>query len=154
MMPQTSNFGTFEYTGDTLRHTYENGFGFYAQDAFHVTPRLVLNYGLRWDYYGVVAERNHFFSDFIPSTGLLEQVGPGGLSNLYNPDKKDFAPRVSVVWDGPAKEGLSFGPARHVLRRFLARHGAGPSALPAFFAPGPAYNNFPAIPRSDPDGEP
>ena len=68
MIPNsTGGFGIFDYTGDTLRHTYQNGFGFYFQDAYHVTPRVVLNYGLRWDYYGVVAERNHLFSDFIPS---------------------------------------------------------------------------------------
>ncbi len=147
MMPQTSNFGTFDYTGDTLRHTYENGFGFYAQDAFHVTPRLVLNYGLRWDYYGVVAERNHFFSDFIPSTGLLEQVGPGGLSNLYNPDKKDFSPRASVVWDATGK-------GRTVIRAgyglffdaFSQDMMLGHLPYPTFFAPGPAYNNFPGDP--------
>ena len=99
MIPQTSEFGAFDYTGYTRRHTYQNGFGFYFQDAYHVTPHLVLNYGMRWDYYAIVAEKNHLFSDFIPSTGDLAQVGPGGLSDLYNPDKKDFSPRASIVWD-------------------------------------------------------
>ncbi|MGA9390962.1 MAG: TonB-dependent receptor [Candidatus Sulfotelmatobacter sp.] len=143
MMPQTSSFGTFDYTGNTLRHTYENGFGFYAQDAYHVTPRLVVNYGLRWDYYGVVAERNHLFSDFLPSTGTLEQVGPGGLPNLYNPDKKDFSPRASVVWDVTGK-GKTVVRAGYGLffDAFSQDMALGHLPYPTFFAPGPAYNNI------------
>jgi hypothetical protein len=143
MIPSTSNFGTFDYTGNTLRHTDENGFGFYAQDAYHVTPRLVVNYGMRWDYYGVVAERNHFFSDFIPSTGLLEQVGPGGLPNLYNPDKKDFSPRASIVWDvtGKGKTVIRAGYGLF-FDAFSQDMALGHLPYPTFFAPGPAYNNF------------
>jgi hypothetical protein len=147
MIPSTSSFGTFDYTGNTMRHTYENGFGFYAQDAYHVTPRLVVNYGMRWDYYGVVAERNHLFSDFIPSTGLLEQVGPGGLSNLYNPDKKDFSPRASVVWDVTGK-GKTVVRAGYGLffDAFSQDMALGHLPYPTFFAPGPAYNNFTGTP--------
>ncbi len=147
MIPSTSSFGTFDYTGNTLRHTYQNGFGFYGQDAFHVSPRVVLNYGLRWDYNGVVAERNHLFSDFIPSTGLLEQVGPGGLPNLYNPIKTNFSPRASVAWDVTGK-------GRTVVRAgyglffdgFSQDMMLGHLPYPTFFAPGPAYNNFTGTP--------
>jgi hypothetical protein len=144
MAPQTSSFGLFSYTGDTLRHTYENGFGFYFQDAYHVTPHVVFNYGLRWDYYGVVAERNNLFSDFNPSAGTLQQVGgSGGLNGLYNPDKKDFSPRVSVVWDVNGKGntvlragyGLFFdGFSQDMMLGHLP--------YPTFYAPGPAYNNI------------
>jgi hypothetical protein len=144
MIPQSNNVdGVFDYTGNTHRHTYQNGVGLYYQDAFHVTPRLVFNYGLRWDYYGVVAERNHLFSDFIPSTGTLEQVGPGGLSSLYNPDKKDFSPRASIVWDVNGKGttvlrggyGLFFD-------AFSQDMMLGHLPYPTFYAPGPAYNNI------------
>ena len=34
--------GRFQYYGDSTRHTYENNFGFYAQDSFRVTPQLTL----------------------------------------------------------------------------------------------------------------
>jgi hypothetical protein len=146
LQPSSNNYSTFDYTGDTLRHTYENGFGFYAQDAFHVTPRVVLNYGMRWDYYGVVAERNNLFSDFIvssPGVGALQQVGPGGLPNLYNPDKKDFSPRVSMVWDvtGRGKTVIRAGYGLF-FDAFSQDMMLGHLPYPTFFAPGPAYNNI------------
>ena len=144
MIPQQSAFGTFDYTGNTLRHTYQNGIGFYAQDAFHVTPRLVLNYGLRWDYNGIVAEKNHQFSDFIPtstSTGTLTQVGSGGVSGLYKPDYKDFSPRVSMAWDATGK-GKTVVRAGYGLffDAFSQDMTLGHLPYPTFYAPGPAYN--------------
>ena len=143
MSPQTSAFGLFNYSGNTRRHTYQNGFGFYFQDAYHVAPHVVLNYGLRWDYYSVVAERNHLFSDFIPGTGALQQVGPGGLSSLYNPDKKNLSPRASIVWDVTGKgntvvrAGYGF-----FFDAFSQDMMLGHLPYPTFYAPGPAYNNI------------
>ena len=146
MIPQTSEFGAFDYTGYTRRHTYQNGFGFYFQDAYHVTPHLVLNYGLRWDYYGVVAERGHLFSDFVPtssSAGSLIQVASGGLSDLYNPDKKDFSPRASIVWDVTGK-GTTVIRAGYGLffDAFSQDMMLGHLPYPTYYAPGPAYNNI------------
>ncbi len=66
-----------------------------------MTPRFTLNYGLRWDYYGVVEEKNNLFSNFLvtsfdPVGGYrtaLAQVGSPGLSSLYKPDIQElFAP--------------------------------------------------------------
>jgi len=101
--------GGFQYFGDSTRHTYENNFGFYAQDSFRLTPHVTLNYGLRWDYFGVVQEKNNLLSnitnlDPVNDTFTLTQVGQPGLNSLYNPDKKDFAPRVSLAWDVAGKE--------------------------------------------------
>jgi hypothetical protein len=142
MIPQEGAFGLFSYTGNTARHTYQNGFGFYFQDAYHVTPHVVFNYGLRWDYYGVVAEKNHLFSDFLPASGTLQQVGgSGGLSGLYNPDKKDFSPRASVVWDvngkGSTVVRAGFGLFFDAFSQDMM---LGHLPYPTFYAPGPAYN--------------
>lgn len=131
----------FSYTGNTLRHTYQNGVGFYAQDSYRVNSRVTFNYGLRWDYYAVVAEKNHLFSDFIPSTGTLEMVGPGGLPGLYKPDRTNFSPRVSIAWDVTGKGktivrsgyGLFFD-------AFSQDMMLGHLPYPTFYAPGPAYN--------------
>jgi hypothetical protein len=146
MMPQQSAFGTFDYTGDTLRHTSQNGVGFYVQDAFRLTPRITLNYGLRWDYYAVVAEKNNRFSDFIPTSatsGSLVQVGSGGLSSLYKPDHKDFSPRVSIAWDvtGKGKTVVRSGYGLF-FDAFSQDMVLGHLPYPTFYAPGPAYNNI------------
>ena len=140
-VPSASALSTFNYTGLTRRHTYQNGFGFYAQDSFRLTPRVTLNYGLRWDYYAVVQEKNHLFSDFIPSTGTLTQVGPGGLPSLYKPDKKDFSPRASIAWDVTGK-GRTVVRAGYGLffDAFSQDMVLGHLPYPTFYAPGPAYN--------------
>ena len=82
------------------RHTFQNNFGFYAQDSFRLAPHLTLNYGIRWDYMGVIGEKNIFLSnvtdfDLADGTFTLTQVGQPGLSGLYNSDKKD-SPRAPV----------------------------------------------------------
>ena len=72
--------GGFQYFGNTARHTYENNFGFYAQDSFRIMPHLTLNYGIRWDYFGVMGEKNNLLSnvtnlDLTDETFTLTQVG-------------------------------------------------------------------------------
>ena len=137
----------FDYSGNSLRHTHENGYGLYIQDAYHVSPRVTFNYGLRWDYYGVVAEKDHLFSNFDTTSGQLVRVAPGGLSNLYKPDYKNFAPRASVAWD-------VFGTSKTVLRvgwgmfydAFSQDMFLGHLPYPTFYAPGPAYNNIGPFP--------
>ncbi len=85
--------------GDTNRNTYQNSHAFYVQDSYRLTRQLTLNYGLRWDYFGVIAEENNLFSNFNPASGVLSQVGTNGLSSLYQPDHRNFSPRASVAYD-------------------------------------------------------
>ncbi|MGB8473909.1 MAG: TonB-dependent receptor [Candidatus Acidiferrum sp.] len=55
---------------ETLNHSY---YGFYAQDQWRITPKLTLNYGLRYDF-------------------------EKGLSKQINPDYKGFQPRVGIAY--------------------------------------------------------
>ena len=140
--------GGFQYFGDSTRRTYEKSFGFYAQDSFRLTPRLTLNYGFRWDYFGVVREKNNLLSnitslDLANSDFTLTQVGQPGLSQLYNPDKKDFAPRVSLAWDvtgkGRTVVRAGFGMFYDAFSQDMV---LGHLPYSPFFDPGPAYNNI------------
>ncbi len=140
----------FQYFGNSTRHTFENNFGFYFQDGFRITPRLTLNYGLRWDYFGVVGEKNNLFSNITsisPAAGTgtftLTQVGQPGLSKLYNPDKKDFAPRISIAWDvtGKGKTVIRAGYGMF-FDSFSQDMVLGHLPYAPFFDPGPAYNNI------------
>jgi hypothetical protein len=55
---------------------------------------------LRWDYFGVVQEKDNLFFRFNPATDALQRVGvSGGPSNLYQPDYNNFAPRVAFAYD-------------------------------------------------------
>jgi outer membrane receptor protein involved in Fe transport len=138
----------FQYFGNTTRHTFENNYGLYFQDNFRLTPRLTLNYGLRWDYSGVVQEKNDLFSNFtlpasISEPFTLTQVGQPGLSQLYNPDKKDFAPRVSVAWDVAGK-GKTVVRAGYGIfyDAFSQDMVMGHFPYDGDDIPGPAYNNI------------
>ncbi len=44
-----------------------NYWGVYFQDDYHVTPKLTLNLGLRWEYFGQIIERYGAQSNFLPS---------------------------------------------------------------------------------------
>jgi hypothetical protein len=91
--------------GDTLRHTAENNHSVYIQDEFRWTPKLTVNYGLRWDYFGIVHEKNDLFYEMTAANGGTEvQIGsPGGPSGLYNPDYHGFAPRFGFAYDVTGK---------------------------------------------------
>jgi hypothetical protein len=141
-----------QYSGNTIRHTFENDYGLYFQDSFHLTSRVTLNYGVRWDYFGVIAEKNNLFSNFLVTSfdaatdtgvGALAQVGTSALPKLYEPDHRNFGPRASIAWD-------VFGNGKTVLRSGFGLFFDSTSQdmflghlpYPAFYAPGPAYANF------------
>jgi hypothetical protein len=85
--------------GNTRRHTVENNHGFYIQDSFRWTPRFTVNYGVRWDYFGVPSERSNLFYRFDPTgDGALNRVG-----QLYDKDYNNFAPRIGFAYDVTGK---------------------------------------------------
>src|SRR5208282_1685876 len=141
----------FQYFGNASRHTFENNFGFYVQDSYRLTPHLTFNYGLRWDYFGVVQEKNNLLSnvtsfDLANANFTLTQVGQPGLSSLYNPDKKNFAPRVSIAWDvtGKGKTVVRAGLGMFY-DAFSQDMVMGHLPYSPYFDPGPAFNNVPGI---------
>ena len=79
--------------GNSSRQTFQNNNSLYLQDSFHVSPHVTLNYGLRWEYFGVIGEKQNRFSILSPA-GTLTQV-----NQLYPKDFNNFAPRASVAWD-------------------------------------------------------
>jgi len=85
-------------TGDSGRFTFQNNHGFYFQDDFTASSRLTLNYGLRWDFMGVIGEGQNRLS-ILDANGELVQVGSGGLARLYPRDLNNFAPRATAVYD-------------------------------------------------------
>jgi hypothetical protein len=71
---------------------------FFAQDSWQVNKRLVLNYGLRYEYQSPYVEENDNLSNFDPATRSYLLAGRGGNSRtLVNPDKNNFMPRVGMA---------------------------------------------------------
>jgi outer membrane receptor protein involved in Fe transport len=84
--------------GTSNRNTFQNSYAGYAQDTFRRNARVTLNLGLRWDYYGVIREKNNLLSNFDRVRGLV-RVGSPGLPRLYKRDFNNFSPRLGLAWD-------------------------------------------------------
>ncbi len=84
--------------GVSDRGTFQNSWAGYIQDSWRVTPRFTFNWGLRYDYYGVLDEEDNRLSRYNPVTGL-ELLGSPGFGKLYDRDWNNFGPRLSFAWD-------------------------------------------------------
>jgi len=117
------------------RHFRSNSYGFFFQDDWKARPNLTLNLGLRYEYFGVLKEQNNQVANFVfgPGGGLTgSKVQP--TSQLYNPDKNNFAPRF----------GFAYSPRRFGLEEKLVIRGGA----------GIAYNRIPEVVFSNTRGNP
>jgi hypothetical protein len=91
--------GGSQVQGDTERHTYQNSHGLFIQDSFRLTQRLTLNYGTRWDYFGVTGGKSGEFYTVDYANGGNNVP----TSQLYGKDLNNFAPRVALAYDVTGK---------------------------------------------------
>ena len=80
---------------------YMNGFQLYAQDSWRLTSDLTLNYGLRYEYFTPFFDEDDLLTNIDPATGAILRASSSGSTydrTLINPDKNDWAPRVSFAW--------------------------------------------------------
>lgn len=125
----------------SLTDNGKNYYGTYFQDDWKVSPKLTLNLGLRWDFFGLVYEHHGNQANFVPSgpptgapmylipsgrnagnlsssflsllatDGIALKVGNSYGKGLGNSQKTNFAPR--------------FGFAYQVTPKLVARGGFG-----------------------------
>ncbi len=106
-----------------LLHLRQNYFGYYAQDTWHVTKKLVFNYGLRWepwlppynrDNRGQTFSQANFNAGVTSSVfsnapaGLLF-VGDAGVGNsIAHRTLDNFSPRIGFAFDptGQGKQSI------------------------------------------------
>jgi hypothetical protein len=96
------------------RRTYYFG---YAQDEMKLRPNFTLNLGVRYEYYSVLTEQYGRMLVFDPNIG---DFAPSGTP-AYNPDRNNFAPRLSFAWAPKALKdktvfrggyGMYYGPGQ------------------------------------------
>ena len=77
----------------------------FAQDTWRVGNRLTLELGLRYDFYSVVKEKDEQAKPFF----IEENAFGTDPDNFYNPDKNNFSPRLSAVYQLNDKTALRAG---------------------------------------------
>ena len=112
----------------SLTDNGKNYYGTYINDDWKVTPKLTVNLGLRWDFFGLVYEHHGAQANFVPGgppTGSPMYILPGGtnaanlstsfnsllakdgialaITNKYgkglgNSQKTNFAPRLGFAY--------------------------------------------------------
>jgi hypothetical protein len=85
------------FIGNSERFVSISSFGAFFQDDWRVTPRLMINAGLRYDLNLPIGERNNLLANFDPVNGI-RQVGKG-KDSPYDTDFNNFGPHVGVAWD-------------------------------------------------------
>jgi hypothetical protein len=91
--------------GDPTRLVFVKTFALFAQDAWQVSRKLTVNYGLRWDYEGPLGNDKKNLFIFDPSRGGLVAQG-AGISSVYPKDFKNFAPRLGAAYKPKADGDL------------------------------------------------
>jgi len=142
----------------------------YGQDTYRITPKLTLNYGLRWEIYFpeyVNGKEQGGFSNIVQGVDRVAGVGGIGLNGNINNDWHYFAPRVGAAYQIDSKTVVRLGYGRsfdmgvfgsnfgHAVTQNLpvlasqVTQNAVQNLFPAFqLDAGPPIFTFPAIPAN------
>lgn len=113
----------------TNPHTQSWELAFYGQDTFRVTPKLTLNYGLRYEYQNPYTEAHDYQSNFDPASGSILLANRGGNSRALMQARKDnFGPRFGFAYQLNSKTvwrggwGMFFSPENDGREEFLTKN--------------------------------
>lgn len=125
--------------------------GFFVTDTFKVTPKLTLDAGLRWDYFGsaTYADGLQFNWDEQSGAVIVPESARASVSRLYpvqtirvengdvvpRPEKGNFAPRLAAAYRLTPTTVLrgGYGIFNEAFDRFARAQGGGPFQLTETF---------------------
>jgi hypothetical protein len=83
-----------EYNLRAWLHSY------YVRDRWNITPRLTLDYGVRWEYFPVPTRSDRGLESYDPVTNKVSICGFGQVPNDcgVKMSKRKFAPRVGIAY--------------------------------------------------------
>ncbi len=95
---------------DFSRSNRYHEFGVYGQDSFRIRPRVTLNLGLRWEYFGVQHNKDpRKDSNYFDALGgsIFQNIRNGDVAitpnspvrGLWRKEWDAFSPRVGFAWD-------------------------------------------------------
>jgi hypothetical protein len=107
--PQCTLNGPATSPNFSRSNRYNDGAAF-IQDTWRVRPRITLNLGLRWEYYGVQHDKTSSNdANFVlgPGSNIYQQVQNGFVVNgsslpggrLWAPQYDNFGPRIGFAYD-------------------------------------------------------
>lgn len=121
--------------------------GFFVQDTWRATPRLTVNWGLRYEYEAPLTDRFNQLTNFdysaasplstsaLPLRGGLTFVNTGGIARgNTNADRNNIAPRAGIAFKLNNKTVLRAGGGLFYATRFGVGGGAGPFGTSGFQA--------------------
>jgi hypothetical protein len=77
-----------------LRKAEQEYYIAYAQDEWHITSAVTMNYGMRYEYYAPLREARDLDVLFDVDSGVLNPAGDPFFKSARN----NFQPRVSLTW--------------------------------------------------------
>lgn len=82
-------------------HLFTDGWQVFGQDSWRVTSALTLNYGLRYEYFTPMQDRDHILTNIDPATGEVVTARSSGSifdRTLIRPDRNNVAPRLGFAY--------------------------------------------------------
>ena len=72
----------------------------YVRDRWNLTPKLTINYGVRWEYFPYPSRADRGLERYDPTTNKVLICGVGSVPDDCGVDisKKRFSPRLGLAW--------------------------------------------------------